>query len=80
MPTVETGLHQLGSVDRSGSQRRWSSSVAPTAHNNVRPAQGLGRDHVDYPEGTMFEGWLERRDVVIVDTETTGFDANAQVI
>ena len=28
----------------------------------------------------MFEELLERRDVVIVDTETTGFDANAQVI
>ena len=28
----------------------------------------------------MFEELLERRDVVIVDTETTGFDSNAQVI
>ena len=28
----------------------------------------------------MFEELLARRDVVIVDTETTGFGANAQVI
>ena len=80
MPAVDTGLHRLESGDGSRSHWRWPSPVAPTVRNNAQPIQGLDHDPVDYPKRTMFEELLDRRDVVIVDTETTGFDANAQVI